>query len=261
MCTRVPFARATRAFGHEAPNIRAALPKPLPILASSRRIGVEVSAERIPSTSAFLGFDPPFPQTQMEQQQEDPSPAPRNYQEPLPSTVKKIHTEVRSPSAMIESVHHPATGTWQYVVADKHSMDAIIIDPVLDYDMATHTISTNTADRLRSLIEAKGYRIQRILETHVHADHPTAASYLQSVLEQDQGFKPPVCIGKRIREIQRMFGQRYGVAEHEMSSAFDQLMDDDEEFSIGDLKAKVVHLPGHTPDHVGYLIEGSYRQG
>lgn len=161
---------------------------------------------------------------------------------------------------MIESIHHPATGTWQYVVADKHSMDAIIIDPVLDCDMATQTISTNTADRLRSLIEARGYKIQRILETHVHADHPTAASYLQSAFEGDQGFKPPVCIGKRIREVQRKFGQRYGVHEHELSNAFDQLMDDDEEFGIGNLKAKVVHLPGHTPDHVGYLIEGSHCQ-
>lgn len=165
-----------------------------------------------------------------------------------------------SPSATIESIHDPATGTWQYIVADPHSLDAIIIDPVLDHDMATHTISTTTADGLKSLIEAKGYKILRILETHVHADHLTAASYLQNVLERDQGFKPPVCIGKRIRQVQRVFGQRYGVPEHELRSAFDQLMDDDEEFRIGELKAKVVHLPGHTPDHVGYLIEGSHRQ-
>lgn len=260
MCTRVPFAVASRAFSREATNIRALLPKPLEILNSSRPIGVDVSTERLPPTFTPLKFDPSLPQTQMEQQQEVASSARRNSKQALNHTVNSIHTEVTSPSTMIESIHHPATGTWQYVVADRHSMDAIIIDPVLDYDMETHSISTNTADRLRSLIEAKGYKIQRILETHVHADHLTAASYLQSAFERDQGVKPPVCIGKRIREVQRTFGQRYGVPEHELSSAFDQLMEDDGEFNIGSLKAKVVHLPGHTPDHVGYLIEGSHRQ-
>lgn len=162
-----------------------------------------------------------------------------------------------SPEAAIEGIHDPTTGTWQYIVADPQSLEAVIINPVLDYDMATHTINTRSVGDLQSLIRAKGYHITRILETHVHADHLTAASYLQIVPERDQGFKPPVCIGKRIREVQLVFGQRYGVPELELNRAFDKLMGDDEEFSIGQLKAKVLHLPGHTPDHVGYLIESS----
>lgn len=161
-----------------------------------------------------------------------------------------------SPTVTVDSVHDPATGTWQYIVADPQSLDAVIIDPVLDHDMATHTISTRTADGLRSLIRAKSFKIVRILETHAHADHLTAASYLQSALEQDQNFRPPICIGKRIRGVQRLFGQKYGVPESELDNAFDQLLDDDEEFDIGQLKATVLHLPGHTPDHVGYLVEG-----
>ncbi|KAL1582276.1 hypothetical protein WHR41_09234 [Cladosporium halotolerans] len=160
-----------------------------------------------------------------------------------------------SQTVTVDSMHDSATGTWQYIVADPHTLDAVIIDPVLDYDISTHTISTHTADGLKSLIEDKGYKIIRILETHAHADHLTAASYLQTVLERDHGSKPPICIGKRIREVQRVFGQRYGVYDSELNAAFDQLMDDDEEFCIGQLKAKTIHLPGHTPDHVGYLVE------
>lgn len=163
-----------------------------------------------------------------------------------------------APMVTVDSIHDPKTGTWQYIVADPNTLDAVIIDPVMDFDRATQTISTDTADRLTSLVRRKGYRILRILETHVHADHVTAAAYLQSVLERDQGFTPPICIGSRIRDIQQLFGPRYGVPAAELSSAFDVLLKDDEIFLIGDLQAKVIHLPGHTPDHIGYIIGGNY---
>ena len=162
----------------------------------------------------------------------------------------------RNPSVVIGSVYEPKTGTWQYIVADSDTLKAVIIDPVLDFDSTAHSISTTTADSLLELITAKSYKIQRILETHVHADHLTAASYLQSTLERIQGFKPSICIGKRIRSIQRMFGERYGVRDDEMDSAFDYLLDDDEMFMVGNLQVKVMHLPGHTPDHIGYRIAG-----
>lgn len=159
-------------------------------------------------------------------------------------------------AAVIDNVYEPKTGTWQYIVADPETSNAVIIDPVLDFDGATHSVSTSTADSLISFITTKGYKIQRILETHVHADHLTAASYLRSTLEQTQGFRPSVCIGKRIRGVQQMFGERYGVPENELSSAFDCLLDDDETFQVGNIEVKVMHLPGHTPDHVGYMIAG-----
>jgi hypothetical protein len=160
--------------------------------------------------------------------------------------------------ATIDSIHHPATGTWQYIVADPNTLNAVIIDPVLDFDAATQTITTTNADRLVSSIKAKGYNIVRILETHAHADHLTASAYLQQVFGHTQSSKPPVCIGKRITQVQQTFGAKYGVPASELEHAFDHLLDDDEVFQIGDVQAKVVHLPGHTPDHVGYLIGGEF---
>merc|ERR1712070_287384 len=159
------------------------------------------------------------------------------------------HSENMSSTAAIDSAYDPKTGTWQYIVADPETLDA-----VLDYDSSTQTISTKTADRLLSLINSKHYRIVRVLETHAHADHLTAASYLQDALARQQGFRPPVCIGKRIRTVQQAFGQRYGVPAQELEEAFDLLLEDGDVFYIGNLKVEVTHLPGHTPDHIGYMI-------
>jgi glyoxylase-like metal-dependent hydrolase (beta-lactamase superfamily II) len=156
----------------------------------------------------------------------------------------------------IHSSYETKTGTWQYVIADPSTLKAVIIDSVLDYDPATQVISTQTADSLVSLISENGYKIEKILETHAHADHLTAASYLQNRVGQQQGYRPPVCIGKRITQVQDLFGQRYGIPVEEYKGAFDQLFDDDESFKIGNLTATVTHLPGHTPDHIGYMIGG-----
>ncbi|KAJ5650700.1 uncharacterized protein N7484_004423, partial [Penicillium longicatenatum] len=154
----------------------------------------------------------------------------------------------------IHPVFENVTGTWQYIVSDPSTRSAAIIDPVLDYNPVTQEITTDSADALLSLIKEKGYKIERILETHAHADHLTAASYLQKQLFQTQGYKPPVGIGKRIEQVQKLFGQRYGIQSEEYRTAFDKLFEDDESFQIGDLTAKAVHLPGHTPDHLGYQI-------
>lgn len=167
-----------------------------------------------------------------------------------------IHSEMATSEATIDSIYHPKTGTWQYIVADPHALDAIVIDPVLDYDPIAQTISTETADGLRALVHAKGYRITRILETHVHADHLTAAAYLQDAFSRQQKLQPLVCIGKRIRAVQQSFASRYGVPDADLKKAFDYLLEDDETFPIGSMTAKVLHLPGHTPDHVGYIIQG-----
>lgn len=146
------------------------------------------------------------------------------------------------------------TGTFQYLVADPLTNTAVIIDPVLDYDKCTQTITTTSADFLLSLVREKGCKISRILETHAHADHLTASFYLQRRLAKAQDEKPPVCIGKRIDKVQSLFGERYGIDAEEYEGVFDKLFDDDEEFAIGQLKAKAIHLPGHTPDHLGYKI-------
>lgn len=142
------------------------------------------------------------------------------------------------------------------MVADPSTSSAVIIDPVLDYDAATQTVTTQTADSLLSLVKHKGYHVDMILETHAHADHLSAASYLQSRLSQVQGHRPPIGIGKRIDQVQQLFGQRYGVPAEEYRAVFDKLFDDDETFNVGDVVATAIHLPGHTPDHMGYKIGG-----
>jgi glyoxylase-like metal-dependent hydrolase (beta-lactamase superfamily II) len=146
------------------------------------------------------------------------------------------------------------TSTWQYIVADPETRDAVIIDSVLDFNPVSNTISTESADNLLLLSANTNLTIRRILETHAHADHLTAASYLQQRLVDQGKPRPEVCIGARITEVQSTFASKYGIEPSELTNVFDKLFQDNEEFAIGTLKAKVLHLPGHTPDHVGYLI-------
>lgn len=159
---------------------------------------------------------------------------------------------------VIHSCFEPNTCTWQYVVADPKSKAAIIIDSVLDFDPSKNTITTSTADGLLSLVKEEGYTVQWLLETHVHADHLTAARYLQRQLEVENKEKPLLGIGKRIVGVQERFGERYGISKIEYEGVFDKLLDDDEVFQVGEMQVKAIHLPGHTPDHMGYLIGGKH---
>ncbi|KAJ6593894.1 beta-lactamase-like protein [Mycena capillaripes] len=134
-------------------------------------------------------------------------------------------------------------------------MDAALIDTVLDYDLPSGTIATTTADGILSFIEKHGLNIKYILETHAHADHLTAAQYHR------KKFDVPVGIGKRISKVQETFGAVYGFEPSEFERAFDLLFQDDEEFKLGGLNCRVIHLPGHTPDHVGYVIGQSVFTG
>lgn len=156
----------------------------------------------------------------------------------------------------IHPIFEPKTSTWQYIIADPASKSAIIIDSVLDFDPSTNTISTTTADALLSLVKDNQYTITKILETHAHADHLTASAYLQNQLAQLQDSAPEICIGKRISSVQERFARRYGISEAEYQDVFDTLLDDDEVLQVGGLEVKAVHLPGHTPDHMGYLVGG-----
>jgi len=161
----------------------------------------------------------------------------------------------------IHPCFEPKTSTWQYIVADPRTRKAIIIDSVLDFDPASNVLSTDTADSLLSLIDEHKYIVTHILETHVHADHITASRYLQQQLMQRGQPRADVCIGKRIQLVQSMLAARYSIDSSELESAFDYLFDDDERFSIGNIEAYVLHLPGHTPDHIGYVIGGNVFTG
>ncbi|KAG9912127.1 hypothetical protein KCU98_g420, partial [Aureobasidium melanogenum] len=113
------------------------------------------------------------------------SPAPQDTD--LRFQYQQSIEDMTANESTIHTLYERRTGTWQYVVSDPSTKAAVIIDPVLDYEPTTQTITTNTADSILSLIKDQGLRVERVLETHVHADHITAASYLQNKLSQSQG--------------------------------------------------------------------------
>ncbi|OAP58826.1 hypothetical protein AYL99_06123 [Fonsecaea erecta] len=169
--------------------------------------------------------------------------------------------------AFFESV----TGSWQYVVADTRQKtktnDAVIIDPVLDYDRVTGKVSTHSADQILALVADRGYTVTKILETHAHADHLSASRYLQNILKERQRQSttaprlPQVCIGHRIRQVQETMSKIYGVPDADLGDAFDHVFADGETFAIGSLQVCVLHLPGHTPDHIGYVVGSNVFTG
>ncbi|KAL7008720.1 hypothetical protein EMMF5_001466 [Cystobasidiomycetes sp. EMM_F5] len=161
----------------------------------------------------------------------------------------------------VESFYEARSGTWQYIVHDTVTKAAAIIDAVLDFDAATSTCSTQAADELLACVTAQGLNVQWILETHAHADHLTAAHYLKTKLEGLTKSRQDISvgIGKRIVEVQKRFGGIYGVDPKETAAAFDKLFEDDE--VLGAEQVKVLYLPGHTPDHVGYQIAESVFTG
>jgi glyoxylase-like metal-dependent hydrolase (beta-lactamase superfamily II) len=146
--------------------------------------------------------------------------------------------------------HHAATGTWSYVVADALIGIAAIIDPVLDFDAASGRRSTTSAQKLLDCIETRGWVVQWILETHAHADHLSAAPYLQTRTGA------PIAIGMGIRAVQARFSQLFGFGHDYVADGapFDRLFEDDERFQVGSIPAEVIPTPGHTPDSVSYLI-------
>lgn len=143
-----------------------------------------------------------------------------------------------------------ATWTLTYVVKDPDSAHCAIIDSVLDYDAASGRTRTESADRVIAMIQADDLIVDWILETHVHADHLSAAPYLNRALGGQIG------IGNHIVDVQTIFAALFNV-EPEFKrdgSQFDALFDDNETFQIGGMTATAMHTPGHTPACMSYLI-------
>jgi len=153
-------------------------------------------------------------------------------------------------SPEIAGFHEPVTGTVSYIVADPATKRAAIVDPVLNYDAASGRTGSESADELLAEVKKRGLTVEWILETHVHADHLTAAAYLKPLT----GAK--IAIGSNIATVQRTFGAMFNVLETLKPDAgdFDQTFTDGATFSIGALNADVMHTPGHTPACVAYHI-------
>lgn len=140
---------------------------------------------------------------------------------------------------------HQPTSTWQYIVADGKTKIAVIIDPVLDFEASTLKTTTATADSLLAFLHQADYRVEHLLETHAHADHLTAAQYLKEHL------RVPVGIGAGILAVQERVARDYDISNDEWQGVFDNLWQDGDILQVGQKGVTVMHLPGHTPDHVG----------
>lgn len=136
------------------------------------------------------------------------------------------------------------------MVADDATKRCAIIDSVLDYEPHSATISYESAEKLIQHVTENGYTVEWILETHVHADHLSAAPYLKERL----GGK--IAIGERILKIQEVFGKVFneGTEFERDGSQFDRLFKDGDEFLIGNIPARVIATPGHTPADISYVV-------
>ncbi|SEA46741.1 MBL fold metallo-hydrolase [Alkalimonas amylolytica] len=153
----------------------------------------------------------------------------------------------------IEMFFDNDSSTFSYLLVDKSSNMAALIDPVLDYDAAAGMVDTRSADQILAYLNQHELKLQWILETHAHADHLSAAHYLR----QKTGAR--VGIGEGIRKVQQTFKVVFNIGDEELTAkgeCFDHLFHDGETFQIGALTGRVINTPGHTNDSVSYLIAG-----
>jgi glyoxylase-like metal-dependent hydrolase (beta-lactamase superfamily II) len=150
----------------------------------------------------------------------------------------------------VEGFFDPATWTVSYIVLDKGTKQCALVDSVLDYDPKSGRTSHASADQLIARVRALGATVQWILETHVHADHLTAAPYLKEELGGQTG------IGQHITTVQKVFGSLFNAGSDFARDGrqFDHLFNDGETFAIGGLHARAMHTPGHTPACMTYVV-------
>lgn len=152
--------------------------------------------------------------------------------------------------AIVNTFFDEPTNTFSYVVKDPHSNSCVIIDSVLDFDYASGSTDVASADQIIDYVNSQSLQVEWILETHVHADHLSAAPYLQAQLGGKTG------IGEMIAVVQETFGKAFnaGTDFARDGSQFNRLFKEGDRFSIGQLEGYVMHTPGHTPACLSYVI-------
>jgi glyoxylase-like metal-dependent hydrolase (beta-lactamase superfamily II) len=157
----------------------------------------------------------------------------------------------------IKSFFDANTSTITYVVSDPETKHCAIIDSVHNFDLHSGKVSAESADEVIHYITAMNLQVEWILETHVHADHLTAASYLKEKVGGKIG------IGQNIIKVLEHWIPVFNTSSDTPSdgSQFDVLFPDGAEFKIGNLTVKVMHTPGHTPDSISYLINDAVFVG
>lgn len=151
--------------------------------------------------------------------------------------------------ASVNAFFDESTFTVSYVVADPDSGHAAVIDPVLDFDATSGRTSTASADRLIEFIADNALSVDWILETHVHADHLTAAPYVRDKTGGQIG------IGAHVTEVQETFKKVFNIDDLATDgSQFDRLFDDGDSFRVGGIAGSVLGTPGHTPACITYVV-------
>lgn len=156
----------------------------------------------------------------------------------------------RGQTPIVKSFFNEPTNTVSYVVHDPATRQAAVVDSVLDFDAAAGRTSLASADAIIDYVKAETLAVTWLLETHAHADHLSAAPYLKDKLGGT------LAIGREIIHVQNVFGKIFneGTGFARDGSEFDRLFEDGDRFTIGELEAMALHVPGHTPADLAYVI-------
>ncbi|HEY9578490.1 MAG TPA: MBL fold metallo-hydrolase [Rhizorhapis sp.] len=159
-----------------------------------------------------------------------------------------LEGKLRAPH--VKTFFHEPTFTATYVVSDDATRRAVIIDSVWDFDQPSGRTSFEAADEIVAYVQEQGLTVDWILETHAHADHLSAAPYLQEKLGGE------LAIGREIVTVQGVFGKIFneGTEFERNGSQFDRLLEDGDELMVGDIPLTVLHVPGHTPADMAYIV-------
>jgi glyoxylase-like metal-dependent hydrolase (beta-lactamase superfamily II) len=174
-----------------------------------------------------------------------PMPPPNCQEIPAMTTRSALH---------VDAFFDTETWTVSYLVLDPETRQCALIDSVLDYDPKAGRTRTTHADKLIARVHELGATVQWILETHVHADHLSAAPYLKQQLGGQ------LAIGQHITTVQNVFGSLFnaGTEFARDGSQFDHLFADGDTFAIGGLQARALHTPGHTPACMSYVVSNGH---
>ena len=170
--------------------------------------------------------------------------------DPVIAAAAEIVQQADPAAVQVRSFFDEATFTVTHVLSDPATGKAAIIDSVLDFDPASGRTSTTSADAVIAYVREQGLKVEWLLETHAHADHLSAAPYLQEHL----GGR--LAIGRHILTVQNVFGKIFneGTRFARDGSQFDHLFDEGDRFSVGSIPAIALHVPGHTPADMAYVI-------
>ena len=150
------------------------------------------------------------------------------------------------------------TSTLTYVVWDQETKDAIVIDPVMDYDPISSKTGEVSVKKVTEFLREKKLKLHFILETHAHADHLSGSQLIKKAFPQAK-----IAIGEKIKSVQEIFKDVFNLSDDFKTdgSQFDRLLKDGEEFSAGSIQIKTLFTPGHTPACVSYCIDNSVFVG